>query len=460
MKTPRGRDAIAGNAVQSLAEPAVYALALVVTAASGFLVYRQRLTSYQMVRSLVLGIYVLIFLLMLLDFARVTVMTEGSIPAYSALSIILGLLQGILLLAAAQGIYFSSDSTYRSFPKELGKHKGHAALFGVFAALAVVVVLFSTLVQPLAAGTITDFAGNTVPSMSVPPGFIALVVVLFAFFLAYPTALMLIGASRVGDRRLRGSIQGLGLGWAAVSAVYVVTETYVWTGGLDATGIMYAVNAVIFFAVIRNFRLSASISGFVQGKPQTLTPPPSQTGAGLSPLSESVAGKKVLYEVDPSVSYEATLRKTLEEFAWGGSAVFVFTPKASPLHDSLSGGTGIKFFLTTPGVSYMKVSKDTSEVLIPQGDTAIFLDVADKTLASRQEKSVFVFDSVSELLLLTGIEKTYKFLKQFLELINKEGTTAFFIFIKGAHDKKDENLLKGLFPNHFLVDAEGGRLVK
>ncbi|MDE1854285.1 MAG: hypothetical protein KGI38_11150 [Thaumarchaeota archaeon] len=402
----------------------------------------------------------LIFFLMLLDLARVTVGTEAIIPIYSALSIVLGLLQGVLLLAAAQGIYFGAATTLRSFPGELAKHKVHAVVFLAFTALAAVVVLFFTVVQPPPAVEATDFAGNSVPSMFVSPSLFALVVGIFVFFLAYPTTLMLVSASKVEDKKLRRSIIGLGFGWAVVSGLYVLTETYSWTYGVDATGMMYAADAVIFYAVIRNFRRSASLAGFVEERVAAQSQGAPRPQAGLSPLAESLAGKKVLYEVDPTVPYEATLGKTLEELAWVGNAVFVFTPKASPLHDALSGGTGIKFFLTTSGVSYMKVAEDTREVLIPQSDTAIFLDVADKTLASRRGKVVVVFDNVSELLLMAGIEKTYKFLKQFLELLNEPTATGFFIFIKSAHEPKDINLLKGIFPNHFVEDAAGPRLVK
>ena len=108
----------------------------------------------------------------------------------------------------------------------------------------------------------------------------------------------------------------------------------------------------------------------------------------------------------------------------------------------------------------MKVSEDTNEVLVPQSDTAILLDVADKTLSSNKGKVVFVFDSVSELLLMAGIEKTYKFLKQFLEVLSDPRVTGLFVFIKRAHDSKDENLLRGIFPSHYVVDSEGARLVK
>lgn len=164
-------------------------------------------------------------------------------------------------------------------------------------------------------------------------------------------------------------------------------------------------------------------------------------------MTESIAGKKQLYEVDPTVPYEVALGKTLEELAQSGNAVFVFTPKSSPLHKAMKGATGARFFLTTSDVSYMKVAEDVNEVLVPQNDTAIFLDAANKTLASREGGVVFVFDSVSDLLLMSGIEKTYKFLKQFMGLLHEPRSTGIFLFIRGAHQAKEMNLLRGIFPN-------------
>jgi hypothetical protein len=447
--------------IQQLAEPTVYAFALAITFVSGALVYRQRLTTYRIVRSLVLSIYFLITMMMALELLRATVLTAADIPAYFAASTGLGLLQAVLLLAAAQGIYFGPDSTYGTFLGDLAKRKGHAVLFGAFVALIVVAFFFATVVKPTAVRTVVDFAGNVFPSTSVPQSLIVLIIGLFAFFLAYPTGLMLFAASKVNEQKLRGSLYGLGLGWATVSGLYVAAETYMWTYGVDATALMYLANAAIFYAVIRNFRRSASLAGFVERAPSAFQQAAAEEGEEeLSHLTESLVGKKLLYEVDPTIAYEGNLRKTLEELAWAGHAVFVFTPKASPLHGALSGTTGVKFFLTTSGVSYMKVADDTREVLIPQSDTAIFLDIADKTLQSRKGGVVFVFDSVSEMLLMNGIEKTYKFLKQFLELLHEPRSTGLFLFIGKAHESKDVNLLKGIFPNHFVEDQAGARLVK
>lgn len=410
---------------------------------------------------MVLGIYFLITLLMLLDLVRVTAMPLSDIPAYFAISVPLGLMQAVFLLAAAQGIYFSSRTTYGSFLGELAKRRGHAVLFGAFVALVVVAVVFGNFIHPVASKMIVDFAGNRVPSTSVDPGLLALTFGLFGFFLVYPTSLMAYASSRVAEKRLRGSLLGLSVAWGVVSGVYVVTEAYMWAFGVDATGLMYLFNAVLFYAVIRNFRRSASIGGFVEKArhfPRTQARP--VRDGSMSDQTALLAGKKVLYQVDPDLPYEVNMRRTLEELDSAGHSVYVFTSRSSPLHEALAGAAGAKFFLTTSGVSYMKVADETKEVLLPQSDTAIFLDVADKTIRSKKEKLVFVFDSVTDLLLINGMEETYKFLKQFLELLHEPRSTAFFLLIAKAHEAKDVNLLRGIFSSHFIEDGQGPRVAK
>lgn len=284
---------------------------------------------------------------------------------------------------------------------------------------------------------------------------------LLGFCLAHPTALIIYAWTKVRARRLRGSLLGLGVGWPALSEACVVTESYMWTSGYDATGLMYVVNAVVFYGTIRNFRKSASITGFVERpSPVPGLGPGGAVSGEVSQRTGDLAGRKVLYEVDPKVSYEVNLRQTIEELALAGSAVYVFTSKSSPLHVALTGAAGVKIFLTTSDVSYMKAEEDKNVVLVPQSDTAVFLDIADKALASEKGKVAVVFDSVSDLLLMSGTEKTYKFLKQFLEILHEPRSTGLFLFISKAHDLKDVNLMRGIFPSQFVENEEGSRLVK
>ena len=149
--------------LQLMAEPLAYFAALAITLASASLVYRQRLTTYHLVRSFVLGVYALITVMMLLDFYRVLIADLGFIPAFVGVSTGLGLLQGVFLLAAAQAVYLSPTATYRNFGSVLRKHLGHAALLVAFIALAAFADAYVALISPLPSGYIADYVGNSVP---------------------------------------------------------------------------------------------------------------------------------------------------------------------------------------------------------------------------------------------------------------------------------------------------------
>lgn len=54
----------------------------------------------------------------------------------------------------------------------------------------------------------------------------------------------------------------------------------------------------------------------------------------------------------------------------------------------------------------------------------------------RQGNVVFVFDSVSDLLLHVGLEKTSKFLRQLLEIMREQWVTAFFILVGAPTNRR------------------------
>jgi hypothetical protein len=64
---------------------------------------------------------------------------------------------------------------------------------------------------------------------------------------------------------------------------------------------------------------------------------------------------------------------------------------------------------------------------------------------------------VSDLILTSGLEVTYKFLKQANEMLNTSKITAVFLLTLGAHSDREVNVVKSLFSN--IVSFSGGLLV-
>ncbi len=116
----------------------------------------------------------------------------------------------------------------------------------------------------------------------------------------------------------------------------------------------------------------------------------------------------------------------------------------------------MRFFISTTTVSYPKKTDQQNEVLVPQNDSAIYLDLISKTIDSSGGNCVvFVFDSVSDMLVTSGFESTYKFLKSANEVLADVNVTSLFLVTRGIHDTKVIATIRSLFPNHLAGGPDG-----
>jgi hypothetical protein len=167
-----------------------------------------------------------------------------------------------------------------------------------------------------------------------------------------------------------------------------------------------------------------------------------------------VRGRSFLLEVDPSTAYERTVSGFVDELSKAGSTVFVFTHKSSPVYKLLSSETTLRFFLSTDTVSYIRQTDRENEVLIPQNDFAVFLEVLSRSLTSGGN-SVFVIDSISDMLVSSGFDSTYKVLKNANEMLADPNVTSLFIMTQGIHDQKMVAAIRSLFLTHLVNGSDG-----
>lgn len=166
-------------------------------------------------------------------------------------------------------------------------------------------------------------------------------------------------------------------------------------------------------------------------------------------------GRSFLLEVDPSTAYEKSVSSFVDEFSKAGNPVFVCTHRSSPVYKLLSSANSLKFFLSTDTVSYIRQTDRENEVLIPQNDFAILLEVISRSLASSGASSVFIIDSISDMLVSSGFESTYKLLKNANEVLGDPNVTSLFIMTQGIHDQKMVAAIRSLFPTHLQSGADG-----
>jgi hypothetical protein len=443
-----------------------YAAALSITVASGLYTSRQRLTAYQHIRDFLILVYAVIVVLMLLDLARVLTGSAALLSVYPLFSFGLGFIEAILLLSAAVGGYLRPNGTsYRLLFKDARAHPVHLAMFLLFIGGTMAAEAYLALFRPYTIVTASDFAGGAVQAVSYSLTFSAAIGVLFLLFLAYPIALLVAGALRIRNPQMRRAQLGLAIGFGGSSAIYLISSLSLFNYGLDLTAVAYLVLSAFFGIAARNFRRAAVLAGFVAPVSGDAQEPPvgevpratTKSGAPI-PLK---GGQLSLVEVDTSVRYEESLNDLVKDFRSEKRIVFVISAKGSRLHAFFSAVPGVKLYTMSESTRYIDPSATRSEeVNIPLFESGVLLEVLERTLASASEPTAIVFDSISDMMIYSGFQTCYKFLREAGEIISGTRAVALFILFAGAHDERNVTAIKSIFPSQLTVGADGFDMVR
>jgi len=173
-----------------------------------------------------------------------------------------------------------------------------------------------------------------------------------------------------------------------------------------------------------------------------------------------MAGRKILFEFDPASRYE----KIIQDFATEASAnvelLVVLTRRDSTIHSLLNEQKAAEFFCLTQQVSAPKELSE-NETLLPATDTSLTLDAMDKTIKAHPNDNISViFDSLSDLVLSIGFDKTYQFAKYVSEILASRRVTALFLLNEAAHDAEVVHSLRSLFSNQIAFGKSGMQAVK
>jgi len=172
-----------------------------------------------------------------------------------------------------------------------------------------------------------------------------------------------------------------------------------------------------------------------------------------------LANKCVLLEVDPSLDYEAILRELVQDET-KRSRVSAFTWKGSPLYPVLPRGERVYVYVMSTHES--RAPSRPRELIVPSHDEAALLGFIDEsgTRDASGEKDLVIFDSVSELLVSLGNERSQRFLKRATQSLDAKGRRALFIVKKGYHDERSQRMVRGLFSEGLVYDSSGLKLDK
>jgi len=442
-----------------------YAVALGITILSWFYLLRQRVTAYHLTREFLILVYGVILFLIVFDLFRLLSASSSLMQAYPLFSFGVGFIEAILLLTAAVGAYLRpSGSSYRLFFKDIRDHPAHLLVFLLFILGTLAAEAYLALFKPFTVVVAQDFAGGSVMAVKYSSTFSLTIGALFAFFLAYPVALLVVGGLRMHNAQMKRAQLGLAIGFAGSSAIYLISSLSLFNYGLDVTAIAYIILAVLFGLAARNFRRATVFAGFVAVTPAPASaapPPPYRAAYATSGTPVTLQeGQLTLVEVDTSSRYEDTLNALVVDFLQEERGVFVISAKGSRIHSFFAQVQGVKLYSMSESTKYIAPSTtNPGEVSIPLFDASILLEVLDRTLASAEPIAI-LFDSVSDMMIYSSFQPTYKFLKEAGAMISGKRAVALFTLFEGAHDEKNVMAIKSCFASQLKVGREGIDVVR
>jgi hypothetical protein len=449
--------------------PLVQIITLEITALSAYYIYRQKLTAYQYTKGLLLGVHILFAGVIIFEFLRTAIFSTTDFTS-SGFGIIytlggtgLVLADVVLLTLLAVTVYLvPSGLGNKSTVRLLWDKKLHLVLFGAYTAFIVYTGLYLLVEQPFVVAEIPSLTGVLVPISSFNTSYLVLLLVILAVFILYPSFLLVFASRKVKDPSVRQVLRILPLAWSGIGVDLLVFNGYLLSSNIDATPFGYLIASVAFGATALVFRRASLLTAFFEPIRQV-----SKTAAEF-PFTERLGvpntffqARAFLLETDPSIPYEQVVTDFARQSLSTNHTVYVFSAKGSPIYNVLRKVDGVRFYILSSKVSYPKPEEnEPSQILIPNNDQAVILDLIDKTVAASTTNIAIVFDSISDMILSGGFEDSYKFVKQVNETIGNGRTAALFLMTLGAHDDKEVSFIRSLFPTQLIEDAAGLRMTR
>jgi hypothetical protein len=449
---------------------------LLITATSAIYVFRQKTTEYPQVRNLLVMVHIFYMGVVSLEFARTFVvvpqgcvtasclpqLTNAFLTIYTISNTSFVLADVFLLTLVAVSIFYRPNGRRMvDILKEVGKHQMGSTLLIVYATYIIIaegwILSVPSSFQPQ---VLPNLVGATEVATQFDPLYLDMLLGILLVFLVYPSGLLIYARRRTGDTQVRRAFAILPIAWVGIGVDLLVFNGYLLNQGIDASSAGYLFAAAAFSATAATFRRATLLSAFFQPgiAPAGIAPPSTTFSGRLGMNTEGILGREFLVEVDPSSKFEEPIRDFANELGSTQRILFAFTAGGSPVYNALSGLPNVRFFTMTRKVSYPKPGEIPEEVLVPSADQSVLLNVLDKAITSNPDlKFGVVFDSVSDLILTSGLEVTYKFLKQANEMLNGSKITAVFLLTGGAHSDREVNVVKSLFSD--IVGSAGGQFV-
>ncbi len=445
-----------------LVVPVIDLFAIALTGLSGYYVYLQNTTIYREVKSLLLYVHILFEGVLIVELLRNFYSSAFFMFIYTDFGTSFIIWDVLLLTVVAAAVYLRPKGTgVVGLFQSIFEKRQVAIPLSIFFAFIVFADAYLFIFNPYTLIRVENIAGLTLVSSAFEPGYLLVVFTILMLFAVFSLTLFLLARSRSKDPLVRRALLILPIVWVSIGIDLLIFNGYLLLQGVDAVGIGYIIAAIAFGVTAAIFRRASLLSGFFETAVVPYVAAPTHTFTkSLGIPQESLAGKIFLFEVDPAFNYERGVRDFVAEMLSDNAAVFAFTWKASPIYNALS-SLGVRFYILSSNVSYPKATESEQEILVPQNDHAILLDLLQKTISSNNAGNVgIIFDNISDMILSSNLESSYKFIKQANEIMSGSKLTALFLFTFGAHDEKTLNLIRSLFANHLTQTPTGPKLTR
>jgi hypothetical protein len=454
-------------------DESVELIALIVTAISGYYMYRQGTTSYNDAKNLIIAVHVLFGAVIAFELFGTAVATQTALQTYVIFGTCLILLCVELLTMLAWSVYLPiQKSGFRSLMTAIYQVRTNFLAFTIGTAYIAFVGIYLIVAGPF---SYQPTPPSPYPSEQFSPIFLALLFGVLVLFMGYTSTIFVSARRKSNLVNVKRALVLLPLAWIGIGIDLLVFNSFSSSSvapiaDFDISPFGYLIAAFGLAATSTIFRRASLLAGFFESRkkePELVdnklaNSPLPQTKTGESPFSKKLglkegefAGRKFLLEVDSSTSYEKIVNDFANELLAKDYSVYVFTARGSPIYNALRTSQA-RFYLLSGTVSYTTVSNVPTEVLVPQNDPAVLLDALQKTLETDPISPIgLVFDNISDFILTLRLETTYKFLKKMLEAVDSDRVTAIFLITAGAHEVKDTSLVKSLFANQLKFAARG-----
>jgi hypothetical protein len=450
---------------QILTSLAIILATLAVLSFSGVVIYSHKVTAYEGVRKILVGICILLGARAGLEAIKFSPNFSSLAMYYSAGDVVSVTLVLVALTATALGIYFdSSKANFSQLISIIQSHKRYGLIMEA-AAVYIAGIIGLLVTRPYSIVYLREFSGGRVLSVVFKQSYQLYLIPAVALIVCYAAPLVFSAAGRTKDKGLANSLRSVSISWVAIGVIFVVLNLFQNLGRVDMSGLLYFIFAALFSFTALGFNKASLLAGFIEYKSQDVigtSPASFPFSRNLNKDSGYASGKTFLLESDVAGSLETPVRDFCIEQLSLGESVFVVTNISSPLYRALSRFTDIRFCLFTQRVNRPQPGEKENEILIPQDGITTVLDVIEKVSGTTGagRKISLVIDNLTDVFVTLGTENAQKFLRTANEFMAYHQVTVMFIVYPEGLDIKVVNWIRSLYGNILSFSARGLKPLK